>query len=79
MNARVAVEVPIWERTVRLEAKVLYTVSFEDGPFREPGIGMKIVKIGPEDSALIKAFILDQISEGIIALDPGPGFRGGYA
>jgi hypothetical protein len=42
-------------------------------------MGMKIVKIGPEDSALIRAYILDQLGEGIIDLDPGPGFRGGYA
>jgi CheY-like chemotaxis protein len=79
VNTRVAVDISLWDRTIRIEATVLYSVSFEDGPFLEPGMGMKIVKIGPEDSALIRAYILDQLGEGIIALDPGPGFRGGFA
>lgn len=76
---RVTVDFSLWGRTVSAETSVLYTVSFEEGPFREPGMGMKFVKIGAEDSVLIRAFILDHISEGIAPFDPGQGYRGGLA
>ncbi len=64
VNARVAADFSLWDRAVRLEAQVLYVVTFEDGPFCEPGMGMKFVKIDPQNSALIKAFIDEQIGIG---------------
>ncbi len=79
VNARVAVDFVLWNRTVRLEATVLYIVTFEEGPFLEPGMGMKFVKIGPEDSALIRAFILEHVEEGITSHGAGQGYRGGIA
>jgi hypothetical protein len=33
----------------------------ETSPFKEPGMGMKFVKISPEDQAFIKSYILEQI------------------
>jgi CheY-like chemotaxis protein len=79
VNARVAIDFALWDRTISLEATVLYVISFEEGPFREPGMGMKFVKIGPEDSTLLRAFIHEHIGEGIIPLGPGEGYRGGVA
>jgi CheY-like chemotaxis protein len=79
VNARVAVEFSVWERPISLEATVLYASSFEDGPFLEPGMGLKFVKIGPEDSSLIRAYILEHIGRGITDLDGGPAYRSGYA
>jgi len=61
---RVAADFSLWDRAVGLEAQVLYVVTFEDGPFCEPGMGMKFVKIDPQNSALIKAFIDEQIGIG---------------
>lgn len=65
VNSRVVFDLSFWDRTVRVEAEVLYIVSFEEGPFREPGMGMKFVRIAPEDSLLIKAYIYEQLDEGI--------------
>ncbi len=79
VNARVTVEFSVWERPISLEATVLYASSFEDGPFLEPGMGLKFVKIGPEDSSLIRAYILEHIGRGITELDGGPAYRSGYA
>jgi response regulator RpfG family c-di-GMP phosphodiesterase len=64
-NSRVIVNLDIKDRAVRLEAVVLYVSTFNEGPFREPGMGMKFVKIRAEDAALIKAFILERVEEGI--------------
>ncbi len=47
---------------ISLEAVVLYSCSSGEGPFREQGMGMKFVKISPQDRALIKAYILEEVS-----------------
>jgi len=65
-NTRVPVTIEIKGRSVKLEAVVLYASSFDEGPFKEPGMGMKFVKISPEDQALIKTFILEQVGSDIV-------------
>jgi CheY-like chemotaxis protein len=65
-KARVGVSISFGDRTVDLEAEVLYIISFEEGPFCEPGMGMKFVNITPEDSALIRFFINEQVGAGIM-------------
>ncbi len=76
---RITADLFLWDRVVNLEAQVLYVVAFEEGPFLEPGMGMKFVRINPEDNDLIRAFIHDQLWEGLAPLDPGRGYRGGAA
>lgn len=78
-KTRVTVEIPLWSRTVSIEAEVLYSVTFDEGPFREPGMGMKFVKIGPEDSALIKLYIHEQLGLETAHMVPGQGPAAGHA
>jgi CheY-like chemotaxis protein len=78
-GTRLAVDLSLWDRVITVEAVVLYVVSFEEGPFCEPGMGMKVVRINPEDNDLIRAFIHDQLWEGLAPLDPTRGYRGGAA
>ena len=61
VKSRVPVSIEVKGRTIRLEALVLYTSSFDEGPFKEPGMGMKFANISPDDSAFLKAFILEQL------------------
>jgi len=79
VNARVAIEVSFGDRSVNLEADVLYIVTFEEGPFSEPGMGLKFVNISQENSALVKFFILEQIGAAFTPGDPGPGSGAGQA
>lgn len=72
-KSQVEVGLTIGDRTLNIGAEVLYNVSFEEGPFCEPGMGMKFVNIAPEDSALIKFFIYEQLGAGIIPPEPGSG------
>jgi CheY-like chemotaxis protein len=53
-------------RLIKLDAIVLYTTNFDEGPFKEPGMGMKFLKISREDRNLIAAFILEQLEEGMV-------------
>jgi len=62
INKVVPVSFEIKGRTVTVEAMVLYTTEDEGGPFREAGMGMKFAKIGPGDSALIKAYVLENVN-----------------
>ena len=66
VKARVEASISFGDRMVDLRAEVLYVVSFEEGPFCEPGMGMKFVDIAPEDSALLRFFIHEQLGAGII-------------
>jgi hypothetical protein len=63
--ARIRISIEIKQKTIRLEAEVLYAITFDEGPFKEPGMGLKFVKINREDRDLIAGFIRDQIVQGI--------------
>ena len=65
VNTRLPVSLMIKDRRVNLEAAVLYSYGFGDYPFKEPGMGMNFVTISPEDRALIKSFIQEQIEKDI--------------
>ncbi|MBS1192734.1 MAG: PilZ domain [Nitrospirae bacterium] len=73
VKARTGVSISFGDRMVDLRAEVLYIVSFEKGPFCEPGMGMKFVDIAPADSALLRFFIHEQLGAGIIPSGPAAG------
>jgi CheY-like chemotaxis protein len=61
LNTVVKADLEIRDKTIKLEAVVLYSFELETSPFKEPGMGLKFVKISPEDQAFIKSYILEQI------------------
>ncbi len=65
VNTRLPVSLVIKDRTIQAEAVVLYSYGFDDYPLKELGIGMSFVKIDPEDQALIRSFIKEEIEKGI--------------
>jgi len=65
VNARIPLVFEIKGRLIKLEAIVLYITTFDEGPFKEPGMGLKFVKISRADRNLIATFILERIEEGI--------------
>jgi CheY-like chemotaxis protein len=71
IKALVDVTLSFGDRNVDLHAEVLYIVTFEEGPFSEPGMGMKFVDIRPDDSALIRFFINEQLGAAYLPLEPG--------
>ncbi len=73
VKARAEVSFSFGDRIMDLRAEVLYIVSFEEGPFCEPGMGMKFVDIAPGDSALLRFFIHEQLGAGIIPSGPAAG------
>jgi CheY-like chemotaxis protein len=56
-NSRVAVQIALKGRTIAAHAVVLYSHRSGDGPFGEPGMGLKFAWIAPQDQEYLRLFI----------------------
>jgi CheY-like chemotaxis protein len=65
-NALTPIQIFINDAVITAKAEVLYTYNLGEGPFKEPGMGMKFVKISDADRALIRKFIKEQLTRGIV-------------
>ena len=71
----VPVQFEIKDRSVTAEAQVLYCRTFGQIPFKEPGVGLKFVRIAPQDRIFIRAFIEEELLKGMVlkrSLTPRP-------
>jgi len=64
-NTRLPVQILIKGRPITVEAVVLYCHKFGEGPFKEPGMGLKFVRVAPQDQELIRQFIREELMKGI--------------
>ena len=64
-NTRVPVDLEIKGRSIKIETVVLYSCSVDDGPFKEPGMGLKFSRIAPADQEHIRQFIREELTRGI--------------
>jgi CheY-like chemotaxis protein len=65
INERLFVQIKINNRTVFAEASVLYRHAYGEGPFNEPGMGIKFIAVAPEDQEFIRQFIREEVTKGI--------------
>ncbi len=65
-----SVTMTIKGRTITLDAELLYSHRIGQGPAGQPGMGLKFVRISPEDKEFIKQYIHDEV-----AGDIGPDKR----
>ena len=65
---RVGLQIPITifleDAKIMVEGLILYSFKREEGPLKTSGMGIKFVRIKPEDQRLIKTFIKKEITEG---------------
>jgi twitching motility two-component system response regulator PilH len=66
LHTRLKVNFKIGGKPIMLETEVVYNCTFEEGPFKEPGMGMKFVKVSPEDQAIIKAFVSEEVEKSVV-------------
>lgn len=52
-------------RVIRVDAVVLYAYGFEEGPQKEPGMGMKFLNLSPVDKDVIQNYIREKVHPGI--------------
>jgi len=57
------------KKIIKVEAQVLYSYGFGEGPAKDPGMGMKFVTISPEDLALVQAYIEENVNPSAASID----------
>jgi CheY-like chemotaxis protein len=63
---RLALEMNINGRVVVADAAVLHSHRLGEGPYSGPGMGLKFIRIAPEDQEFIRQFIREEVSRGIM-------------
>ncbi len=61
-NALTPLRIIIRDREIQAKGVVLYSYAQSEGPFKEPGMGMKFVEISDEDRSHIREFIREQLT-----------------
>jgi uncharacterized protein (TIGR02266 family) len=64
-NALTPVRILLDGGEVQAKAVVLYSYAKNEGPYKEPGMGLKFVNISDQDRRLIRQFIKDHLTRGI--------------
>lgn len=61
-NSRFVVQIAVKGRTIAADAVVLYNHLTGEGPFGEPGMGIKFARIAPQDQEFLRVFIHNVIT-----------------
>ncbi len=69
-GAKLMVSFVLNKKIIKVEAQVLYSYAFGEGPARDPGMGMKFVTISPDDQALIQTYIQENIDISAASANP---------
>jgi len=64
-NRQITVQIDIKDRKISATAAVLHSHSPAEGQRKEPGMGLKFIKISPQDQDFIRKFIHDEVSRDI--------------
>ena len=64
-NALTPVRILLDTGEARAKAVVLYSYAKSEGPYKEPGMGLKFLEISDQDRQLIRRFIKDQLTRDI--------------
>jgi E3 ubiquitin-protein ligase RFWD2/protein suppressor of PHYA-105 1 len=66
-NALTPVRILLNGNEVLAKAVVLYSYVKNEGPYKEPGMGVKFVEISDQDRRLIRQFIKEQLTRDIVS------------
>ncbi len=64
-DERLAIQIHLNERRISADTVVLYSHTYGNGPFKEPGMGLKFLRIAPDDQLFIREYIREEIMKGI--------------
>lgn len=65
IHAPITMQIIVKDRTISLEAVVLHSHGFGEGTFGEPGMGIRFIRIAPEDKELLRQFIGEEVTKGL--------------
>lgn len=64
-NSRIAVTIMLNGRAIPISAEVRHSHRFGEGPFGEPGMGLRFTEIDSHDQEYIRQFIREDVIQGI--------------
>lgn len=64
-QARLPLRFSLKNRLIVTEGLVLYSFQKGQGPFKEPGMGMRFIELKPDDKALIQEYVGEIIVQGL--------------
>jgi CheY-like chemotaxis protein len=65
MGLQIPITLLLEDAKIKVEGMVLYSFQRGEGPMKTPGMGIKFVRIAPEDQNLIRVFIKKEITKGL--------------
>ncbi len=65
VGSKLSLQIVVKDRTIAVEALVLYSHRFGEGPFKEPGMGLKFISIEPKNQDFIRQYIREEVTKGI--------------
>ena len=65
-----ALQLTIHGRTINADATIIHTRRQDDSPLAEPGMAVKFTRLTGEDRELIKRFVHDEVTRGIVMARP---------
>jgi CheY-like chemotaxis protein len=68
VRTRLSCQIDLYSRLIEVEATVLYKNRTIKGTYCEPGMGLQFLRIAPNDQKLIRQYIRDEVTRGILPL-----------
>lgn len=65
VNDQITLQFTLAGRTITADAVVLYSHTYGQGPFKEPGMGVKFVRIPAADQAAVRDYIRAAVTSGL--------------
>jgi CheY-like chemotaxis protein/Tfp pilus assembly protein PilZ len=65
IGLQIPITILLEDMKIKVEGMVLYSFQRGQGPLRTPGMGIKFVRISPEDQKVIKVYIKREITKGL--------------
>lgn len=65
VGLQIPITILLQDLKIKIEGMVLYSFQRGEGPMKTPGMGIKFVRISPEDQNVIKVYIKREITKGL--------------
>jgi CheY-like chemotaxis protein len=69
IDTRLSLHIELNNERITAEAVTLYSHHTGDGPYHEPGMGVEFARIAQKDRELIRQFIRNEVTRGIMPLN----------
>jgi len=66
VGLQIAIKILLEGSTISVEGMVLYSFQRGEGPMKTAGMGIKFVRIDPDDQRVIRSFIKREITKGLL-------------